>query len=208
MGETIHQCLPHSPAPSRTRSLPNQGLPRFGADPPTSSHKLRMGNQASGGGYRRPPRRAPWEDALSQVDARRLAGPFPFDEDGKLGTGLGPHLANPAFRFGAQQGGKLRASDHLKRSLTNRGTAAQTSVNHPTRDHLLQPPECFEWGVFRSVWRRLAQIIRILRSSRRYARNTGRWQLLRRRARTQGKWGDLPRIPSRLERRLRFYVTM
>ena len=47
-----------------------------------------------------------------------LDGPFQFGEEGGLVTAEGPHLANPAFRFGAQQGEKLRAGGDLKRSRT------------------------------------------------------------------------------------------
>ena len=56
------------------------------------------------------------EDALNQVATGWLNGLFPFDENGKLVTGDGPQLVNPASRFGVQQGGKLRAAGDLKRS--------------------------------------------------------------------------------------------
>ena len=48
-----------------------------------------------------------WEGALNQVDIGRLGGPFPSDEGGKLVTGLGPQMAIPALRFGAQPDEKL-----------------------------------------------------------------------------------------------------
>ena len=57
-----------------------------------------------------------------------MAGPFPFDEDGNTVTGEGPKLA--------QQGGRLRAVDFLKRSQTNRAAAIKTPINAPTWDHI------------------------------------------------------------------------
>ena len=76
-----------------------------------------------------------WDDAVEQVEKGWLDGPFPFDEEGKMITGEGPQLVNPAFRFGVQQGEKLRAVDDLKRSQTNRAAAIRTPVNLPTWDH-------------------------------------------------------------------------
>ena len=75
---------------------------------------------------------APWEDALNQAGAGWLGGPFPFDGNGKLVMGFGAQLPNPAFRFGVQRGGKLRAVDDLKWRRWNRAAAAQTPVNPPT----------------------------------------------------------------------------
>ena len=76
-----------------------------------------------------------WEDALDQVERGRLSGPSPFGVNGKLVTGDGPQLANPAFRFGAQQGPKLIAAGDLKRSQTNRAAAIRAPVNLQTRGH-------------------------------------------------------------------------
>ena len=64
-----------------------------------------------------------------------LDGPFPFDEEGELVIGEGRQLVNPACRFGAQQGEKLRAVDGSKRSQTNRSAAIRAPVNLPTWDH-------------------------------------------------------------------------
>ena len=47
-------------------------------------------------------------------------------------------VANPAFRFGAQQLDKLRAVDDLKRSATNAATLIKTPINLPSWDHLAQ----------------------------------------------------------------------
>ena len=75
----------------------------------------------------------PREDASNQVDAGWPDGPFPFDEEGKLVTGLGLQLANPASRFGAQRSGKVGASDDLKRSQTERAAATRAPLKLPTR---------------------------------------------------------------------------
>ena len=76
-----------------------------------------------------------WSEAVCQVEKGWLQGPFKFDDEGNLVTNEGPQLANPAFRFGVQQGDKLRAVDDLKRSQTNRAAAVRTPVNLPTWDH-------------------------------------------------------------------------
>ena len=47
---------------------------------------------------------------------------------------FGPQLANPAFRFEAQQREKLRASGDRKRSQTNRAAAARAPVTLPAWD--------------------------------------------------------------------------
>ena len=49
-----------------------------------------------------------------------------------------PVLANPAFRFGAQQGLKLRAVDDLKRGATNDATSVSTPITLPSWDHIAQ----------------------------------------------------------------------
>ena len=84
------------------------------------------------------------ENALEQEEKGWLNGPFPFDEEEQMITGEGPQLVNPAFRFGVQQGGKLRAEDDLKRSQTNRAAAIRTPVNLPTRDHFSAVIRIFE----------------------------------------------------------------
>ena len=56
------------------------------------------------------------EESLERVKKGWLNGPFQVDEEGRYVTVDGPKLVNPAFRFGAQQRQKLRASDDSKRS--------------------------------------------------------------------------------------------
>ena len=62
-------------------------------------------------------------------------GPHPVEEDGNVARGKGPEMANPAFRFEVQQGGKLKAVGGLKRNQTNRAAAVRTPVNLPTWGH-------------------------------------------------------------------------
>ena len=57
--------------------------------------------------------------------------PVPFDEEGRLIAGKGPHLVNPACRFG----GEVRSVGDLKRSQTNRAAVVRTPANLPTSDH-------------------------------------------------------------------------
>ena len=66
---------------------------------------------------------------------RLVRRPIGFDEKGGLVTAQASQLANPAFRFGAQRGGELRAVGDLKRSRTNRAAAIRTPVNLPTWGH-------------------------------------------------------------------------
>ena len=79
-----------------------------------------------------------WIEATDQVKKQWLHGPHPFNEHGELMVGGKPVRANPAFRFGAQQGKKLRAVDDLKRSATNDATFVATPINLPSRDHVAQ----------------------------------------------------------------------
>ena len=58
-----------------------------------------------------------------------MDAPFPFDQDGRLVTGEGKQVFNPAFRFGVQLGVKLRAVDDLKRGRTNGAASMQTPEN-------------------------------------------------------------------------------
>ena len=85
--------------------------------------------------------RALWTEALARVEKGWLEGPYQYNEEGSLVTAGGPQLANPAFRFGVQLGGKLRAVGDLKRSQTNGAVAVRTPVNRPT------------WGRFAAVIR-------------------------------------------------------
>ena len=75
---------------------------------------------------------------MDQVNKHWLDGPRKFQEQGELMVKGEPVLANPAVRFGAQQGSKLRAVDDLERSATNDATFASTPINLPSWDHIAQ----------------------------------------------------------------------
>ena len=77
-----------------------------------------------------------WGEAADQVKKRLLGGPFRFDDQGRLLTAEGPQRVSPAFRFGAQRGGKLRAVGEPKRSRANAAAAIHAPANLPTWDHL------------------------------------------------------------------------
>ena len=79
-----------------------------------------------------------WSEALDQAKKHWLHGPHPFNNEGELMVEGTPVLANPAFRFGVQQGQKLRAVDDLKRSATNDATFVATPMNLPSWDHIAQ----------------------------------------------------------------------
>ena len=60
--------------------------------------------------------RALREDALDQADMSWIDWPCPLAEYRKPVTGKGAQPANPALRFGVQQGKRLRAASDLKSS--------------------------------------------------------------------------------------------
>ena len=70
-----------------------------------------------------------WFEAMDQAEKRWLDGPHSFNAQCELIVEGESVLANPAFRFGAQQGSKLRAVDDLKRSATNDATFVSTPRN-------------------------------------------------------------------------------
>ena len=75
---------------------------------------------------------------MDQVKKQWLHGPRRSTEQGELMVEGKPVLANPAFRFGVQQGRKLRAVGDLKRSATNDATFVATPINLPSWDHIAQ----------------------------------------------------------------------
>ena len=59
-------------------------------------------------------------------------------------TGRGPQIANPAFRFGVQQGEKFGAVGDPEWSQTSSAAAIGTRVNLPTRDHFAAISRLFQ----------------------------------------------------------------
>ena len=79
-----------------------------------------------------------WFEAIGQVKKRWLDGPHRFNNGGGLLVNGKPVIANPTFRFGVQQGSKLRDVDDLKRSATNDATFVSTPINPPSWDQIAQ----------------------------------------------------------------------
>ena len=85
-------------------------------------------------------------EAADQVEKGWFDGPCPSDDQSRLLTGEGPQDVNPAFRFGAQQGEKLRAADDLKRSRANAAAAIRAPANLPLCDHFGAEVGMFQEG--------------------------------------------------------------
>ena len=60
-----------------------------------------------------------WDEAMEKVGKGRLSQPVPLDESGKPRGWRSPSYS-VAFRFGGQQGAKLRSCDDLNHSWANR----------------------------------------------------------------------------------------
>ena len=119
--------------------------PASSAEEPTLSRGGII-RSAKDGARRREDRNAqtsiePWEDAIKQVARRWLEGPFEYRQGAKLRVGGKPLEVNPAYRSGVRQGEELRAVDDLKRSATNKATAARAPIDLPSWDHITQTCE-------------------------------------------------------------------
>ena len=75
-----------------------------------------------------------WKEALQQREKGWLIGPYPIVDGLAIIDGT-PRALNFSFRFGVEQGEKLRAVDDLRQSLTNQATFINTPINLPTWDH-------------------------------------------------------------------------
>ena len=73
---------------------------------------------------------------MDQVKKHWRDGPRHYNENGELHVGDEPVVASPAFRFGVQQGEKLRAVGDLERSSPNGATFIAPPVNLPSWDHV------------------------------------------------------------------------
>ena len=79
-----------------------------------------------------------WFEAMEQVKKHWLDGTRRYNERGELIANDEPVLATQAFRFGVQQGPKLRAVDGLERSATKDATFVSTPVSLPSWGHVAQ----------------------------------------------------------------------
>ena len=86
-----------------------------------------------------------WGEASVQVAKGWLGGPFGYNSECNLVSDVAPTAVNPARRSWAQQPGKLRAVDDLKRSFTNGAKALYAPINLPLCDHIVRLCEyrCF-----------------------------------------------------------------
>ena len=107
--------------------------PDLGSDQLFGNAKNRI--QARMSGPIRPGATQLWEEAADQVEKGWSGGPFPSEDMGRLLTEEGLREVNPAVRFGAQQGGNLRAVDDLMSGRTNVAAAIYTPATLPTWDH-------------------------------------------------------------------------
>ena len=78
-----------------------------------------------------------WDEALVQVAAGWLGEPIPIPCSGIL-PDIRPEGINIAFRFGVEQGNKLRACDDLKHNWANLACSVWTPITLPTWDHVAQ----------------------------------------------------------------------
>ena len=79
-----------------------------------------------------------------------LTEPFPLNFPSSSSCVLADRKLNIAFRFGVDQGGKLRACDDLKRSLTNLACSVLTPIKLVSWDHVaelcrLVSSAAFDW---------------------------------------------------------------
>ena len=78
-----------------------------------------------------------WEEALSQQKEGWLTTHFPLSTENEPFVLKGPKI-NVSFRFGVEQGAKLRACDDLRHSVTNLACVVLTPIKLASWDHLAE----------------------------------------------------------------------
>ena len=78
-----------------------------------------------------------WNEAHLQIEKGRLHPPFPLSLDESPSKLVHPRL-NVAFRFGVEQGSKLRACDDLRHARTNLACIVETPIKLASWDHVAQ----------------------------------------------------------------------
>ena len=81
--------------------------------------------------------KALWNEAMEQCDKGWLNRPFPLSQEASPYRLSNPEL-NIAFRFGVEQGEKLRACDDLRYSRTNLSCVVETPIKLVSWDHLAE----------------------------------------------------------------------
>ena len=95
-----------------------------------------------------------WSEAEVQCNKGWLCKPFPLCSEGSSFRLSNPDL-NIAFRFGVEQGSKLRACDDLRHSRTNLSFVVETPIKLVRWDHLAELTHRVndgsrEWGFFKA----------------------------------------------------------
>ena len=100
-----------------------------------NSTQSRFADRACKSGFKNA--KALWDEALDQCKKGWLNHPFPLSTDEKPYVLSNPEL-NIAFRFGVEQGSKLRACDDLRHSRTNLACVVETPIKLVSWDHLAE----------------------------------------------------------------------
>ena len=95
-----------------------------------------------------------WSEALEQCGKGWLTRPFPLSTTNEPFVLNNPKL-NVAFRFGVEQGSKLRACDDLRHSRTNLSCIVETPIKLVSWDHLAELANLVndrsrEWSFFKA----------------------------------------------------------
>ena len=114
----------------RVYPLSSESSGIFSGEEPSKSASSRFVAARKGQG---PKAEEPWREAISQTKTNWLQGPRRYAPTGELRAGGDIVVANPAFPLGAQQVGKLRAGDDLKRSPRNEAASSKTPIGFSLR---------------------------------------------------------------------------
>ena len=121
------RCYPTKPKEARRRAEPiSKAL---------KSSDKRFSERARNSGFKNA--KALWAEALEQCDKGWLNRPFPLCAEKGPRVLSNPEL-NIAFRFGVEQGEKLRACDDLRFSRANLSCVVGTSIKLVSWDHLAE----------------------------------------------------------------------
>ena len=117
-----------------------------------NSNRTRFADRASKSGFKNAS--ALWAEALQQCEKGWLTQPFPLCDSKDSFVLQNPKL-NIAFRFGVEQGAKLRACDDLRHSRTNLSCVVETPIKLVSWDHLAELTNLVndgsrDWGFFKA----------------------------------------------------------
>ena len=121
------RCYPTKQSEARKKPEP---IPKL-----FNSNKARFTDRASKSGFKNAS--TLWSEAMEQCEKGWLTQPFPLCTSKAPFTLRNPEL-NIAFRFGVEQGEKLRACDDLRHSRTNLSCVVETPIKLVSWDHLAE----------------------------------------------------------------------